>query len=406
MMGHKLLVHIVRAEGLQQMNHFTGDHPYCVCEVKHADSDAHPTKAETKPVTTGDTLNPIWDEAFEIDPWQEGEALEFTIYDKGLLGAKTEGKVLLPADVFFPMGFNGMLSISDIPGALLQVEVQILGGPAEQAVPTVMHQIAGEAPMAAYTMPSTTYTYGAPAAPVYSTQTVTYSQPQITYQAAPSVAAPITYAAPSASVITGAPTVLSAGAPMTYTTAPQITYGAPQAQACPMPQACAVGPSVSTGPQKLAVSILQAHGLQHMNNFTGDHPYCTCEVNHMHQHAGTTKIETKTVTEGDTMNPFWGETHHLEPWHPGESLEFTVYDKGLLGSKTEGKIILPSDFFFPQGFSGMLQISGLPHALLHVIVRPVGQSGAGSMMEAITGEGATKSKKKKLKLGKKSKGCC
>jgi len=305
MMGHKLLVHIVQAEGLQQMNHFTGDHPYCVCEVKHADSHAHPKKVATKPVTTGDTQNPTWDETFEIDPWQEGEALEFTIYDKGLLGAKTEGKVELPADAFFPMGFNGMLSISNVPGALLQVEVQILGGPPEQAVPA---------------------------------------------------------------------------------------------------QACDVGPFVGTGPQKLGVSILQAHGLQHMNHFTGDQPYCTCEVKHMHQHAGTTKIETKPA-EGDTMNPFWGETHILEPWYPGESLEFTVYDKGLMGSKNEGKVVLPSDMFFPQRFSGMVQISGRSYPLLHVIVRHLGQSEAGPMMEAA--EGATKSKKKKkLKLGKKSKGCC
>jgi len=268
----------------------------------------------------------------------------------------------------------------------------------------MMAPMAGEVPMATYTAPATTYTYAAPAAPVYSTQTVTYSQaPPVMYQAAAPAAASITYAAPtSASVMTGAPT--------TYTTvSPPLTYGAPQSPPMMVQgvQPCAAGPMVTAGPQKLAVSILQAHGLQHMNNFTGDHPYCTCEVKHMH-HAGTTRMETKPVTEGDTMNPFWGETHHLEPWHPGEPLEFTVYDKGLLGSKTEGKIMLPSDFFFPQGFSGMLQISGLPHALLHVIVRPVGESGAGSMMEAATTtvDGATKSKKKKLKVGKKSKGCC
>jgi len=415
MAGHKLLVHIMRAEGLQHMNHFTGDHPYCVCEVKHADSHSNPTKAETKPVESGDTLNPIWDEAFEIDPWHEGEPLEFTIYDKGLLGSRTEGKVLLPAHDFFPMGFNGMLSISEIPGAFLQVEVQILGTQSEQVVPGMMTTMAGEVPMAAYTAPATTYTYAAPPAPVYSTQTVTYSQaPQVTYQAA-MPAAGVTYQA----AMPAAGSAVMTAAPTTYTnvSAP-ITYGVPQSQ--PMmiqgAQACAASaqmpadPMVTSGPQKLAVSILQAHGLQHINNFTGDHPYCTCEVKHMHQHTGTTRMETKTVTEGDTLNPFWGETHQLEPWHPGESLEFTVYDKGLIGSKTEGKILLPSDFFFPQGFSGMLQISGLPHALLHVIVRPLGQSGAGSVTGAevatTTVEGAKQAKKKKLKVGKKSKGCC
>jgi len=406
MAGHKLLVHIMRAEGLQHMNHFTGDHPYCVCEVKHADSHSKPTKAETKPVTTGDTLNPVWDEAFEIDPWHEGEPLEFTIYDKGLLGSKTEGKVLLPAHEFFPGGFNGMLSISEIPDAFLQVEVQVLGAPLEESVPTVVTSMAGETLTTGYTMPSNTYTYAAaPAAPVYSTQTVTYSQaPQVAYQTTSPANGAMTYAAQSTA------TVMPAAQPTYTNVSAPITYGAPQSQ--PMvvqgAQACVAGPMVSTGPQKLAVSILQAHGLQHMNNFTGDHPYCTCTVKHAHQVADTTSVETKAVTEGDTLNPFWGETHHLEPWHPGEALEFTVYDKGLIGSKTEGKILLPSDFFFPQGFSGMLQIGGLPHALLHVIIRPVGQSGVEvSTTNTTTVEGASKSKKKKkLKVGKKSKGCC
>ena len=308
MMGHKLLVHMIQAHGLKHLNHFTGDHPYCVCEVKHADSHAHPTMAETQPVTTGDVLNPVWDEAFEIDPWQEGESLEFTIYDKGLIGAKTEGKVLLPAEAFFPNGFSGMINISALPGAFLQVDVQIL--------PTT----GVEAPMA--------------------------ESP-----------APLTHAVPA--------------------------------------EACA-----KEATQKLGISILEAQGLQHMNHFTGDHPYVTCEIKHFDQ-AKSTKIETRPMTEGDTQNPFWGETHYLDSWQPGEPLEFTIYDKGLIGSKTEGKAVLPSELFSPQGFTGMIPISGLPHALLHVIVRVLGQTAPAQE------EGVTKSnKQKKLKKKKKSKSCC
>merc|ERR1740116_425657 len=144
-----------------------------------------------------------------------------------------------------------------------------------------------------------------------------------------------------------------------------------------------------------------------MNNFTGDHPYVVCEVKHLDS-SRTTKVETKPVTEGDTLNPFWGETHTLGPWHEGEPLEFTVYDKGLIGSKTEGKIILGPEIFFPNGFSGMLSISGLPHAMLHVIVRPLGPIAAeNTAMETFIADGVTESKKKKkIKVGKKSKGCC
>jgi len=154
--------------------------------------------------------------------------------------------------------------------------------------------------------------------------------------------------------------------------------------------------AVAPVPQKLGISILQAHGLKHMNNFTGDNPYVTCEVKHLDPSAEMTRVETKPVAEGDTLNPFWGETHDVEPWYEGESLEFTVYDEGLVASKTEGKVLLPSDLFFPQGFSGMVAISGLPHALLHVIVRPLGPSS----------DASSKKKKKKVKVSKKSKQCC
>jgi len=73
----------------------------------------------------------------------------------------------------------------------------------------------------------------------------------------------------------------------------------------------------------------------------------------------------------------------------------------LIGSKTEGKAVLPSELFSPQGFTGMVPISDLAHALLHVIVRVLGPTAPAQE------EGVTKSKKqKKLKTKKKSKGCC
>merc|ERR1719150_500522 len=144
-----------------------------------------------------------------------------------------------------------------------------------------------------------------------------------------------------------------------------------------------------------------------MNNFCGDNPYVVCEVKHLDS-SRTTKVETKPVTEGDTLNPFWGETLHLGPWHEGESLEFTVYDKGLIGSQTEGKVILGPELFFPNGFSGMISISGLPHAMLHVIIRPLGPMAENTAEETLATDKTTLSKKKKkqIKVGKKSKGCC
>jgi len=379
-MGQKLLVNVIQAEGLHHLNHFTGDHPYCVCEVKHADSTR--TKAETKPVTEGDTINPVWNETIELERWTPGEPLEFTIYDKGLLGSKTEGKATLPSEYFYPNGFQGMVCVVGLPDARLRLEIPPPAGSMMQG------PISG--------MAATPVTYQAP--------TTTYGAPTTTY------------AAPSSSTY-GSQQMYAAGSQQMYAAPTSSAFGSQQMYAAPTSSAFGsqqiMMPAVQTsGPQKLAVSILQAHGLQHMNHFTGDHPYVTCEVKHFDSRAEVARVETKPVTEGDTLNPFWGETLHLGPWQEGEPLEFTVYDKGLIGSKTEGKVTLSSEFFFPNGFSGMVAISGLPHALLHVIIRPLGPMvGYGGAMEAIETnvitDAVTKSKKKKkMKIGKKSKGCC
>merc|ERR550532_2885670 len=156
-----LVVNVVQAEGLQHLNHFTGDHPYCVCEVKHLEPNATRTKAETKPVTEGDTINPVWNEVLELERWQPGEALEFTIYDKGLIGSKTEGRAMLPSEYFYPNGFRGMISVVGLPDARLRVEVPPPAG-------MMPGQVSGMAPMPV--------TYQAPA-PATSQFGTTYSAP-------------------------------------------------------------------------------------------------------------------------------------------------------------------------------------------------------------------------------------
>lgn len=194
------------------------------------------------------------------------------------------------------------------------------------------------------------------------------------------------------------------------------------------------GGTYGTGAYKLAVSIIQAQGLKHMNHFTGDNPYVVCEVKHAAHRERRTKVETKPQPQSDTLGHMclWNETHELEPWHPGEPLEFTVYDKGLITSKTEGKATLPGELFSgPSGFSGTLPIAGLSQALLYVAVRILGPSAitveANSglfapttstteqpvvQQQVVTQEGfvepvVSKKRNKKLKVGSKKKsGCC
>jgi len=400
----RLFVDIMSAQGLQHMNHFTGDHPYCVCEVQHADGSA--TKIETKPVTEGDTLNPVWAERFEFETWQPGEALQFIILDQGLLGSKTEGKADLPSETFYPHGFSGLLPISGLPEAVLEVVVQAVE----------------DAPVLTEPVPTTQ-----PAPKV--TGTIAYIG---TTYSAPTVSGVTPYGSahvPSDSLAGGMPMspvkyagslpVLSSSTVQSSQMQPGMLPGTP---------VFTVAPATSTtAPCKLAVSIFQASGLNHMNHFTGDHPYVVCDVKHLDKNLKQTRAETRPVTEGDTLNPSWGETLELEPWYPGEPLEFTVLDKGLLGSKTEGRATLPAELFTlnPTGFAGNLRISGLQGALLNVAVQVLPPSAATGELASATGttdvaeptgttdaaepavtDLATKKKSKKLKTKKKSKGCC
>jgi hypothetical protein len=127
-------------------------------------------------------------------------------------------------------------------------------------------------------------------------------------------------------------------------------------------------------PELLEVSILHASNLHHQN-MVGDHWYVTCEIKRRNgkranPHAG--KITTNTIDKN--LEPVWNELHHLEGWVQGDDLEFTVCDKGLFGSKTQGKVTLPHENFYPNGWEGEVPLEdtyGAPGALLGVRVLPM-----------------------------------
>jgi len=178
--------------------------------------------------------------------------------------------------------------------------------------------------------------------------------------------------------------------------APSATYSEIKHKVYNMPQ-------VSQPGFKLAVSILQAHGLKHMSHFTGDDVYAVCEVKHLRPHGESLKITTNSVTD-TAKNPFWGETQEIEPVHEGDSLEFAVYDKGLVGAQTEGKGVLPAEMVYPNGYRGWIQLSGSEQSMIHVIVRPLEialgeEDAAGSSKRS-------KSRSKKLMTKKKDEKCC
>lgn len=126
--------------------------------------------------------------------------------------------------------------------------------------------------------------------------------------------------------------------------------------------------------ETLEVSILHARNLQHMN-MVGDHWYVVCEAKRPpgFPHGKTTKCTTQHIAK--TPDPAWNELHHMEHWHHGDDLEFIVYDKGLLNSKTQGKCKLSHTNFYPNGWEGEIPLDCGHGAVLGVRVVPLGQQG-------------------------------
>jgi hypothetical protein len=129
-----------------------------------------------------------------------------------------------------------------------------------------------------------------------------------------------------------------------------------------------VGMAGSSEEPTLNVTIIQATGLKHLN-FSGDNMKCHVAVKHSSWTEKASQFVTRTVP---MLDPVWNETYELM-WVPGESIEFTVQDEGKLGSKTEGRVIVPSEQFYPHGFAGDLPISDMPHAKLHISILPTTQ---------------------------------
>lgn len=137
----------------------------------------------------------------------------------------------------------------------------------------------------------------------------------------------------------------------------------------PPPPATRETPSTPATVQRLRVSIIRATGLKHLN-LVGDSPWCACEVQRAGKNAKPSKCQTKSVPK--TLDPVWNEVHDLD-WFVGESLEFTIYDKGVIGSKVEGRVVVHSQQFYPYGFEGELPIGGLDHAMLSISVAPIAE---------------------------------
>eukprot|EP00927_Polykrikos_kofoidii_P073433 TRINITY_DN69473_c0_g1_i1.p1 TRINITY_DN69473_c0_g1~~TRINITY_DN69473_c0_g1_i1.p1 ORF type:complete len:488 (+),score=108.10 TRINITY_DN69473_c0_g1_i1:53-1465(+) len=133
---------------------------------------------------------------------------------------------------------------------------------------------------------------------------------------------------------------------------------------------------VAPSPYALEVSIIRATGMHHMN-FTGDAIWCACEVKHSEPRHENARVQTRPIKK--TLDPEWNETFEIFDWCVGEPLEFVLYDQGMITSKKEGSVRIPSEQFFPNGLEGILPVPGLDNATIELRIVPFDPSAEENM---------------------------
>jgi len=117
----RLRVMITSAEGLRNADWIGKSDPYCVCEV--------PGKPYTrfKTEVRSNTLEPVWNKQCDFD-YTPGDLLEFSVFDKDIWPKSDDflGSARLPAEHFYPNGFDGKLPLDD--QGSLHISVMLLGG--------------------------------------------------------------------------------------------------------------------------------------------------------------------------------------------------------------------------------------------------------------------------------------
>jgi hypothetical protein len=101
-------VFIGAARGLPKADRSGHSDPYATCQVLGK------PRSKVKTHVVGDTECPTFNEAFTVVGWNEGEALDFTIFDHDLSGAHDMiATIVMTADQFYPNGFEGTVPLQN-----------------------------------------------------------------------------------------------------------------------------------------------------------------------------------------------------------------------------------------------------------------------------------------------------
>eukprot|EP00927_Polykrikos_kofoidii_P069911 TRINITY_DN6563_c0_g1_i2.p1 TRINITY_DN6563_c0_g1~~TRINITY_DN6563_c0_g1_i2.p1 ORF type:complete len:1018 (-),score=147.67 TRINITY_DN6563_c0_g1_i2:116-3169(-) len=142
----RLRVSICGASGLGHLN-MSGESPWCLCEVRQDKRTTKTLSFHTQ--TVANSLDPVWNETMDLDPWLLGDALDFFVRDRATSsGLMTEGRVSVPSEMFFPHGFDQEVPIllaSSVGDALTRSGATLRLRILPVALPEQWRQAIGEA---------------------------------------------------------------------------------------------------------------------------------------------------------------------------------------------------------------------------------------------------------------------
>eukprot|EP00927_Polykrikos_kofoidii_P044105 TRINITY_DN38163_c0_g1_i1.p1 TRINITY_DN38163_c0_g1~~TRINITY_DN38163_c0_g1_i1.p1 ORF type:complete len:881 (+),score=119.53 TRINITY_DN38163_c0_g1_i1:120-2762(+) len=425
----KVQVNVVSAPGIHRMN-FNNDAPWCRCEIVHlGDTSQDASQVEMQAVKG--SRPPTWNDTVELENWFEGDSIQFTVFDRGSVGLRVEGKWVLKSHEFYPSGFDGLVQASGVADSKLHVRIMpmqasVRGTASPKSSARVRDTLVGKAPGSkrlSVPLASTSPPGKTADASSSSKQGVRIRPPQVgsskgavasnssgnktankgkrlggvsarangtagsgTPEGGTPEGSDVAGGGVSSSALSHAQALAAAAAAAVKANADSMHQRTPPPAQHPVAADVAAGTASAgtmaernttsrafeAGPcNKLSVTFIRATDLER-KNFLGDAPWCAVEVKHTNKVDRQARCETKAISS--TLNPEWNETHELEPWSVGEPLEFTVYDQGAIGSKVEGFAAVPSSKFYPHGFEGIIPLSGLKDATLTVRIEPKADS--------------------------------
>jgi len=416
----RLKVTVQRAAGLYNADWGLAgkSDPYVVCGVQGKEDKKFQT-----PVINNN-LDPVWNHVGMVKGFQEGDVLEFMVWDKDVFPKSDDflGKLVLNSADFFPQGLQGemLLTESKAQDATLSLVIEVLpeattgtgGSMGQPGAPNQMTYGApdapgqmtyGGAPQPPEPQPVMTYGAGAPMPVTYSAPP---GPPPAPTYGAPAYSTYIPYQAPTPSTAENiVSTTVGAGALYAVTKYLPVTVS-PEEFA--KGHGTLVHVSGPQGPQfgigqasPLKITIVSARGLRDADWLPGagkSDPYCVCEIAGKPKEA---KIQTKVIN--NNLNPVWEHDAEVSGFEQGDTLVFKVYDKDVLRSDLLGELHLDSAQFCPQGFEGELPLANAGKGINAYLKLKI-QVGQEEIKTQPGKEG--KKKRRKLSVKRKCKNCC